>query len=84
MKLMRKNYHQIIGLLEVFIYDPLLQWMGEESGKSDEIVRRISDKLCGVVNDRELAVEEQVDQLVVEATSTENLSQMFRGWAPWL
>lgn len=30
-----------------------------------------------------LSVEEQVDRLIRQATSVENLCQLFFGWAPW-
>ena len=31
-----------------------------------------------------LTVEEQVDKLLLQATSTENLAQMYEGWTPWI
>ena len=34
MAMFRENRHQIIGLLEVFIYDPLLQWVEQPSNQS--------------------------------------------------
>ena len=32
----------------------------------------------------EFSVQGQVDRLILEATSDENLSQMYVGWMPWL
>jgi FKBP12-rapamycin complex-associated protein len=93
MSLLRLNTDQIVGLLSVFTYDPLKQWDvpgaeeadGQKTGEAAAIMKRITDKLKG--NDFEkvqsLTVEVQVDRLIVEATSLENLAVMFKGWYPW-
>lgn len=31
-----------------------------------------------------LTVEEQVEKLLLQATSTDNLAQMYEGWTPWI
>ena len=31
-----------------------------------------------------LSVEEQVEKLLLQASSTENLAQMYEGWTPWI
>jgi FKBP12-rapamycin complex-associated protein len=88
MRLLRRNASQIVGLLSVFVCDPLRQWsVGEanEGGEATAILGRIADKLDG--NDfpgvRELGVEDQVDRLISQATAPENLCGMFKGWYPW-
>ncbi|KAH0791359.1 PIKK family atypical protein kinase [Histomonas meleagridis] len=97
MELLRKNGNTIIGLLEVFIYDPLRQWICEnkevevndnnnqESSSAILIMNRIKDKLNG--GDFEpgvlLSVNDQVDKLIAQASSVRNLCMMFRGWFPW-
>ncbi len=50
--------------------------------RSLKIVSRVQDKLSGkdFGNTEPFTVEEQVDRLISEATSTENLSQLFSGW----
>mgnify|MGYP003086422889 FL=1 len=93
MDLFRKNGDTIYGLLEVFIYDPLRQWtetkeedeQTEESSSAIAIMKRIQDKLQGkeIEPDKVLSVNEQVDYLIKQAASTENLCRMFRGWFPW-
>jgi len=85
MGLMRDNGEQINGLLEVFIYDPLLQWIDQASESSSvAIIGRIKDKLSGKDFTKEkLGVNEQVDRLIQEATDVKNLCHMFRGWFPW-
>lgn len=55
--------------------------------KAIKIIRRVEDKLIGTdfpdCNDRPLDVTEQVQRLIVQATSTENLCQLFVGWCPF-
>lgn len=85
MSLMRENSDQIFGLLEVFKYDPLLQWMQEKDDSATKILDRIQDKLKGrdFSKDDELNVSDQVDKLIGEATDYNNLCHMFQGWYPW-
>jgi FKBP12-rapamycin complex-associated protein len=91
MTLMHSHGEQITGLLEVFIYDPLLQWIDDdksedgEGAKSEAIVKRIQDKLkgCDFEPGKTNTVSEQVKRLIDEARSPSNLCQMFRGWLPW-
>lgn len=50
------------------------------NAKALKVIRRVQDKLSGndfLEND---GVEEQVQRLIVQATSTENLCQLFVGW----
>ncbi|KAH0795172.1 PIKK family atypical protein kinase [Histomonas meleagridis] len=88
MSLLRENGEQILGLLEVFIYDPLLQWITEgenESKSAINIIKRIDDKLKGkeLGGDKVTPFVDQVDYLIKEATDPKNLCMMFIGWYPW-
>lgn len=52
-----------------------------------EVITRIQAKLTGRDFSKsddadDLSVEEQVHRLILEATSNENLCQMFGGWCP--
>lgn len=52
-----------------------------------EVITRIQAKLtgrdfCKSDDDDDFLVEQQVDRLIKEATSVENLCQMFTGWCP--
>jgi len=52
-----------------------------------EVITRIQAKLtgrdfCKTDDDDDFLVEQQVDRLIKEATSVENLCQMFTGWCP--
>lgn len=54
--------------------------------KAVEIVNRILDKLTGRdfnPNER-LTIDKQIDLLIKEATSNENLSQLYVGWCAWM
>jgi FKBP12-rapamycin complex-associated protein len=93
MELIHDNREQIKGLLEVFVDDPLLQWIaaadtagdkGEER-QSKKIIDRIASKLKGKDFEpgRKYTVKEQVKRLISEATKLENLCVMFKGWLPW-
>ena len=48
--------------------------------KALKIIRRIQDKLNGTDFEDRAEVVEQVQRLIVQATSVENLSQLFIGW----
>ena len=53
--------------------------------KAVGIMRRVLEKLTGkdFGNSKELSVHDQVDRLIREATSHENLSQSYQGWCPY-
>ncbi|KAK3412470.1 hypothetical protein EUGRSUZ_I01219 [Eucalyptus grandis] len=50
------------------------------------VLRRIEMKLDGrdIDETRELNTAEQVDYLIKQATSVENLCNMYEGWTPWI
>ncbi|VFQ78326.1 unnamed protein product [Cuscuta campestris] len=50
------------------------------------ILKRMEMKLDGrdIVDDRELTVGDQVDYLLKQATSIDNLCNMYEGWTPWI
>ncbi|EAY17625.1 PIKK family atypical protein kinase [Trichomonas vaginalis G3] len=89
MNLMRSNSETINGILEVFVYDPLQQWIeeskDEHGGDAKVIINRIKDKLSGrdFPEKEKLTYQDQVDRLIQEATDANNLCQMFKGWHPW-
>ena len=58
----------------------------EELNKIAQLVlNRINQKLTGLDfnNDIPLTVQEQIDRLINQATSDENLSQSYLGWCPF-
>ncbi|KAJ6402761.1 hypothetical protein OIU84_014793 [Salix udensis] len=50
------------------------------------VLRRIEMKIDGqdIVNSREISIEEQVDHLLKQAMSVDNLCNMYEGWTPWI
>jgi len=49
------------------------------------LINRINQKLTGLDfnNNSPLTVKEQIDKLINQATSDENLSQSYLGWCPF-
>ncbi|XP_057963612.1 uncharacterized protein LOC131154843 [Malania oleifera] len=50
------------------------------------VLRRIEMKLDGhdIADNREISIAEQVDYLLKQATSVDNLCNMYEGWTPWI
>ena len=96
MKTLRDNKDTLMGVLETFVHDPLLEWhnvKGQIGGGADienqqasRIMRKIERRLCGFIDNEHLplSVEGQVQKLVSQATSQENLAHMYIWWMPWL
>lgn len=82
--LVRDNEASLMNILETLLYDPLLDWRTQE--KPQEHLKKVRDKIRGLLDDKSLPmnVHGQVDVLIQKATSEQNLSQMYAGWAPYL
>jgi FKBP12-rapamycin complex-associated protein len=74
MTLMKQNIEELAILLEVFVDDPLYQW--SPGLPQDFMVTGLKEK-CQ--SDRSVTAE-----LLINATSPQNLSKMPFSWAPWL
>ncbi|KAL5562538.1 hypothetical protein UlMin_032285 [Ulmus minor] len=50
------------------------------------VLRRVEMKLDGrdIADNREISISEQVDYLLRQATSIDNLCNMYEGWTPWI
>ncbi|CAL9022136.1 unnamed protein product [Prunus brigantina] len=50
------------------------------------VLRRVEMKLDGrdIAENREISISEQVDYLLKQATSVDNLCNMYEGWTPWI
>ena len=57
----------------------------ETNRKAIQVLNRVKDKLTGKDFDSVLPINEirQVDLLIKQATSSENLCQCFIGWCAW-
>ncbi|XP_039278402.1 serine/threonine-protein kinase atr-like [Nilaparvata lugens] len=99
-RLMRAHIEQLLSVVRPFIYDPLLEWnrnckrdeyteMTNQCGRENTL--NIQHRLLGhvrnndkVFTERVLSVEGQTQMLIAEATSIDNLCQMFIGWGAYL
>lgn len=98
--IMRGNGGTLKTMLETFLHDPIVEWSrtarkrraptivhGLKTARSpQEALQAVENKVAGLVgsNSINLSVPGQVDYLIRLATSVENLSQMYIGWAPYL
>ncbi|KAJ3079185.1 hypothetical protein HDU99_000123 [Rhizoclosmatium hyalinum] len=90
LKVARKEATIIYTILDVFRYDPLYNWKGTQSrggdgaksGKNIEAERALMGVQMKLSN--ALSIKGQIHELVLLATSPENLSQMYPGWKPWM
>ncbi|KAL1200865.1 Serine/threonine-protein kinase TOR [Cardamine amara subsp. amara] len=50
------------------------------------VVKRMEMKIDGrdIAENREVSISEQVDYLIKQATSVDNLCNMYEGWTPWI
>lgn len=84
-KLLRDNEASLMNILETLIYDPLLDWKTQDNPQDH--LRKVRRKIRGLLDEKEglpMNIHGQVDVLIQEATSKENLSQMYGGWAPYI
>lgn len=81
--LVRENEALLMNILETLLYDPLLDW--KTLDKPDEHLKKVRNKIRGLMDDKGLPmnVHGQVDFLIQKATSKQNLSMMYGGWAPF-
>lgn len=88
---LRANRDSLMSVLETFLHDPAVDPARERSDTERErenptkamaeIERHLAGRLQeGIV----LSVEGQVQQLIEEATSCENLALMYIGWNAWI
>ena len=94
LRVLRENKDSLMSVLESFIHDPLVEWSkgkrqsknGEvENDKAVKILNDISIRLQGLVKfGLPLSIEGQVHDLIDSATSVDNLSEMYIGWASYL
>ncbi|XP_050687762.1 serine/threonine-protein kinase ATR-like isoform X2 [Eriocheir sinensis] len=100
MRVMREEREALMSVLRPFIHDPLVEWSrGNKSArttgeinneKAQMHVTNIEHRLSGQIRSKgrglnqPLSVEGQVNSLIEEATSIDNLCQMYIGWAAYM
>jgi len=88
-----------MSILEAFIHDPLVEWEDEKRKKERrknndkpvdlrELALKALDpiqrKLKGLDGEKQMTVDNQVENLIREATSLQKLAKMYVGWTAWL
>jgi serine/threonine-protein kinase ATR len=96
MSLMRTECDTLLCVLKTFIHDPLVEWekvKGQPTShdatneKAIKIIHDTEDRLQGKYPKSKglpLSIEGQVDGLIKDATSIDNLSKMYIGWAAFM
>uniref|UniRef100_H2ZM58 Serine/threonine-protein kinase ATR n=1 Tax=Ciona savignyi TaxID=51511 RepID=H2ZM58_CIOSA len=97
MNVLREQREPLMSVLKTFIHDPLVEWSrrGRSSSSSSadtnekalSHVNDIDKRLRGIIAKNKglpLSIEGHVHYLIQEATSEENLCQMYIGWAPFM
>ncbi|KAG7664292.1 uncharacterized protein J8A68_002207 [[Candida] subhashii] len=83
--LLREHEQPLMNILETLLYDPLLDWKSlQKPGVHLSKVRR---KIRGLINEKEglpMNIHGQVDVLIQEATSIDNLACMYAGWSAYI
>ena len=87
MRVLRKNAPNIKSFLFSFIHDPLIEANNNVKVEIKDGLNTVSKKLTGQISATSGAsatVEEQVEQVILNAINDESLKQMYIGWMPWL
>src|SRR5690554_3334041 len=99
MNVLRENKESLMAVLEAFVYDPVINWRlltqtnpeGDEdalpeiiNNRAVEVIDRVSKKLTGTDFGKDtLSIPDQVQRLIEQATSHENLCACWVGWCPF-
>ncbi|XP_050431325.1 serine/threonine-protein kinase ATR [Adelges cooleyi] len=99
-RVMRSHTEQLVSVLKPFLYDPLVMWTGQNTkadensemtnDQAKEHLNNIELRLQGYVranlknSSMALSVAGQTRKLIEEATSVDNLCQMYIGWSAFL
>ena len=88
LRVLRKEQGNVTGWLGNFRNDPLVEGKNNLSIKVEDALEVIERKLSGRVGTSgtggSLTVEEQVEQVILNAINDHSLSKMYIGWMPWL
>jgi phosphatidylinositol kinase/protein kinase (PI-3 family) len=95
LRVLSENKDTLMGILETFIHDPLVEWQsaGSKSERMDSktLLARVTRRLDGHLDlfgeqaeTLPLNVQGQVAKLIRNSSSPETLSRMYIWWMPWL
>jgi cell cycle checkpoint protein MEC1 len=84
LQLIRNNETILMNILESFLHDPIMDWSHKRKSKNtpQNALSTIRRKIRGILDQEGLAmgVQGQAEFLIQQATSLENLCQMYIGW----
>ncbi|OBA21351.1 hypothetical protein METBIDRAFT_31897 [Metschnikowia bicuspidata var. bicuspidata NRRL YB-4993] len=82
--LVRENEASLMNILETLIYDPLLDWKTLENPQ--EHLKKVRRKIRGLLEREGLPmnIHGQVDYLIQQASSEQNLCRMYGGWGAYI
>ena len=89
LRVLRKNQSNIVSFLYSFIHDPLIEATQNIKVEIVDALEVVKKKLAGQISIEmgdggALTIEEQVEQVILNAINDESLSKMYIGWMPWL
>ncbi|KAJ6221290.1 hypothetical protein RDWZM_007102 [Blomia tropicalis] len=92
--LLRQYRSLFVRFTKILIHDPLEEWTssGECAEKAEKALLGVEARLAGfcshdargIPKGTKIYADQQVDMLIKEATSFENIGLMYHGWAPYL
>ena len=86
-RVLRKNSKNIVSFLDSFIHDPLIESQQNIKVEIKQALDIVKAKLHGQIKGDQIVsvtVEEQVEQVILNAMYDESLRKMYIGWMPWL
>ncbi|KAK6347753.1 serine/threonine-protein kinase M1 [Orbilia javanica] len=95
MRILRQNEESLMTVVETFLHDPLVEWLAVKKRRTTnpskapdnpkDVLESIENKLRGLHagDPVPLSVEGQVQELIQQAVSTDNLVQMYIGWCAY-
>ena len=88
MRVLRANRSALMNVLETCVHDPLVEFVRKgDEGRLQSCERRLHGEVTRYPHERDirqvLSVEGQVESVVAEAVSPQNLHLMYRWWMPW-
>lgn len=88
LRVLRQNVDALMGTVESFVHDPLVELHRSSSSSSNNALETnaaVRNKLRGIVDGSGIAlsVKGQVQKLITDATSNERLGAMYVWWSAW-
>ncbi len=91
LRVLRKNQKNVIAFLGSFKHDPLMESQQTQKKQIEDALEEIEQKLSGRILLSQFGmcgtthtVEEQVEQVILNAINEGSLKKMYIGWMPWL